>query len=96
MASLGMLQHKDTSLDRSQRFYVATISSSGSSLIAVINGFILDYARIESGKLSLEHIDFDLEGLISDTLQPVHWASGHWINACTSTSAWRMAYPAPF
>lgn len=65
---LGMLQLlKETSLNRSQRFYVDTISSSGSSLIAVIND-ILDYARIESGKLSLEHIDFDLEELISDTL----------------------------
>ena len=65
---LGMLQLlKETSLDRSQRFYVDTISSSGSSLMAVIND-ILDYARIESGKLSLEHIEFDLEELISDTL----------------------------
>ena len=65
---LGMLQLlKETPLDRSQRFYLDTISSSGSSLMAVIND-ILDYARIESGKLSLEHIDFDLEELISDTL----------------------------
>ena len=65
---LGMLQLlKETPLDRSQRFYVDTISSSGSSLIAVIND-ILDYARIESGKLSLEHIEFDLEELISETL----------------------------
>ena len=65
---LGMLQLlKETPLDRSQRFYVDTISSSGSSLMAVIND-ILDYARIESGKLSLEHIDFDLEELVSDTL----------------------------
>ena len=65
---LGMLQLlKETPLDRSQRFYVDTISSSGSSLIAVIND-ILDYARIESGKLSLEHIEFDLEELVSDTL----------------------------
>lgn len=65
---LGMLQLlKETPLDRSQRFYVDTISSSGSSLMAVIND-ILDYARIESGKLSLEHIEFDLEELISDTL----------------------------
>ena len=64
---LGMLQLlKETSLDRSQRFYVDTIASSGSSLMAVIND-ILDYARIESGKLSLEHIEFDLEELISDT-----------------------------
>lgn len=65
---LGMLQLlKETSLDRSQRFYVDTISSSGSSLMAVIND-ILDYARIESGKLNLEDIEFDLEELISETL----------------------------
>ncbi|WP_439858854.1 7TM-DISM domain-containing protein [Pseudomonas sp. MBLB4136] len=65
---LGMLQLlKETSLDRSQRFYVDTIASSGSALMTVIND-ILDYARIESGKLSLERIDFDLEQLISDTL----------------------------
>lgn len=65
---LGMLQLlRETPLDRSQRFYVDTISSSGSSLMAVIND-ILDYARIESGKLSLEQIEFDLEEMISETL----------------------------
>lgn len=65
---LGMLHLlKETPLDRNQRFYVETISSSGTSLMAVIND-ILDYARIESGKLSLEHIDFDLEDLLSDTI----------------------------
>ncbi|MCU9951012.1 hybrid sensor histidine kinase/response regulator [Pseudomonas sp. PDM13] len=65
---LGMLQLlKETPLDRSQRFYVDTISSSGSALMSVIND-ILDYARIESGKLTLEHIEFDLEQLLSDTL----------------------------
>ncbi|PAU66605.1 hybrid sensor histidine kinase/response regulator [Pseudomonas sp. PIC25] len=65
---LGMLQLlKETPLDRSQRFYVETIASSGSSLMAVIND-ILDYARIESGKLTLERIEFDLEQLVSDTL----------------------------
>ncbi|WAJ36301.1 ATP-binding protein [Pseudomonas sp. GOM7] len=65
---LGMLQLlRETQLDRSQRFYVDTIASSGSSLMAVIND-ILDYARIESGKLSLEQIDFDLEEMISETL----------------------------
>jgi two-component system, sensor histidine kinase RetS len=65
---LGMLQLlKDTPLDRSQRFYVDTIASSGKSLLAVIND-ILDYARIESGKLSLEQIEFDLEQLVSETI----------------------------
>ncbi|GAB3463451.1 hybrid sensor histidine kinase/response regulator [Azotobacter salinestris] len=65
---LGMLQLlKETRLDHSQRFYVDTIASSGSTLMAVIND-ILDYARIESGKLSLENIEFDLEEMLSDTL----------------------------
>lgn len=65
---LGMLQLlKDTPLDRSQRFYVDTIASSGGSLLRVIND-ILDYARIESGKLQLEDIEFDLEQLISETI----------------------------
>ncbi|WP_043310798.1 hybrid sensor histidine kinase/response regulator [Pseudomonas sp. ML96] len=65
---LGMLQLlRETPLDRNQRFYVDTISSSGRSLMSVIND-ILDYARIESGKLSLEEIEFDLEQMISETL----------------------------
>lgn len=65
---LGMLHLlKETRLDHSQRFYVDTISSSGGMLMTVIND-ILDYARIESGKLSLESIEFDLEELVSNTL----------------------------
>ncbi|MFZ6049196.1 7TM-DISM domain-containing protein [Pseudomonas sp. CR3202] len=65
---LGMLQLlKESPLDRSQRFYVDTISSSGKALMAVIND-ILDFARIESGKLELENIEFDLEDLVSETL----------------------------
>ncbi|HWV08937.1 MAG TPA: 7TM diverse intracellular signaling domain-containing protein [Pseudomonas sp.] len=65
---LGMLQLlRETPLDRSQRFYVDTISSSGGALMTVIND-ILDYARIESGKLSLEKIEFDLEEMVSETL----------------------------
>lgn len=65
---LGMLQLlKETPLDRSQRFYVDTISSSGTALMTVIND-ILDFSRIESGKLELEHIEFDLEDLVSETI----------------------------
>ena len=65
---LGMLQLlRNTPLDNHQRVYVDTISSSGQTLMAVIND-ILDYSRIESGKLSLEEIDFDLEQLLSDAL----------------------------
>ncbi|MFN3580376.1 MAG: 7TM diverse intracellular signaling domain-containing protein [Pseudomonas sp.] len=64
---LGMLQLlRDTRLDANQRFYVDTINSSGNALISVIND-ILDYARIESGHIHLEQIEFDLDQLLSDT-----------------------------
>jgi signal transduction histidine kinase/CheY-like chemotaxis protein len=65
---LGMLQLlRETPLDRNQRFYLDTISSSSSSLMSVIND-ILDYARIGAGKLVLEDIEFDLEALVSETV----------------------------
>ncbi|PKM30280.1 MAG: hybrid sensor histidine kinase/response regulator [Gammaproteobacteria bacterium HGW-Gammaproteobacteria-11] len=64
---LGMLQLlRDTRLDSSQRFFVDTINSSGQALISVIND-ILDYARIESGQVQLEQIEFDLEELLSSS-----------------------------
>jgi CheY-like chemotaxis protein len=58
---------RDTPLDRNQRFYLDTISSSGSSLMSVIND-ILDYARLGAGKLVLEDIEFDLEAQVSETV----------------------------
>ncbi|MBF7729519.1 hybrid sensor histidine kinase/response regulator [Pseudomonas sp. N040] len=65
---LGMLQLlRETSLERTQRFYLDTVLSSGDALLGVINNLI-DYARLESGRLKLEEIDFDLEELLSDTL----------------------------
>lgn len=65
---LGMLQLlRETPLDRNQRFYLDTISSSSSSLMTVIND-ILDYARLGAGKLVLEDIEFSLETLVSDTV----------------------------
>lgn len=65
---LGMLQLlRETSLDRNQRFYLDTISSSSASLMSVIND-ILDYARIGAGKLVLEDIEYDLEALASETI----------------------------
>lgn len=65
---LGMLQLlRETPLDRNQRFYLDTISSSSSSLMSVIND-ILDYARIGAGKLVLEDIELDLEALVSEAV----------------------------
>ena len=50
---------RETDLSPEQREYTETIQKSGDSLLEIIND-ILDYSKIESGKIELEHIDFDL------------------------------------
>jgi len=59
---------KTTALTVEQRDYVETIGSSGEHLLALMNE-ILDISKIESHKLVLEEIDFDLENLISNVLK---------------------------
>lgn len=43
--------------------YLETIKFSGNNLLHIIND-ILDYNKIESGKLNLENIDFDLKDML--------------------------------
>ncbi len=60
-------------LDEKQRRYVGTIESSGQNLLALIND-LLDLAKIESGKLDIQAVEFDLEELIerqTDNIQPL-------------------------
>ncbi len=49
----------DTELSAEQREFAETIRSSADSLLSIIND-ILDYSKIEAGKLELEIIDFNL------------------------------------
>ncbi len=49
----------DTALDQRQRHYVDVLHQSGEALLAIIND-ILDFAKAETGKLEIEHIDFDI------------------------------------
>ena len=48
-----------TKLSAEQREFTETIRNSGDSLLDIIND-ILDYSKIEAGKVDLENIDFDL------------------------------------
>ncbi len=59
---------KSTGLTEQQKDYVETICASGEILISLIND-ILDISKIESRKIALEEIDFDLEYLIGSVLK---------------------------
>ncbi|TCS73054.1 hypothetical protein EDC61_103177 [Sulfuritortus calidifontis] len=52
-------------LEPKQRDYVEKIYRSGSSLLGIVND-ILDYSKIEAGKLSLEQIPFSLAEVLED------------------------------
>jgi PAS domain S-box-containing protein len=54
-----------TELTEEQRDYAKTIQNSSDALLFIIND-ILDYSKIEAGKLDLESIDFDLRVTIDD------------------------------
>jgi len=52
----------DTQLDDSQREYLSIIRTSGNSLLGIIND-ILDLSKIESGKLELEKVPFNVQDI---------------------------------
>ena len=55
----------ETNLDDEQRDLVDTIRKSGDALLDIIND-ILDYSKIEAGKLSLRDEVFDLREIVQD------------------------------
>jgi len=72
-AILGMADLlNETELDREQKQFLDVIRNNGDALLHLIND-ILDLARIESNRLSLELADFDLESVterVLETLAP--------------------------
>jgi signal transduction histidine kinase/ActR/RegA family two-component response regulator len=48
----------ETQLDPEQREFAQTVQRSGDALLAVIND-VLDYSKIEAGRMTVEQIDFD-------------------------------------
>lgn len=55
----------DTDLEHKQRDYLGTIRKSSQSLLRIIND-ILDYSKIESGKLEFEKQKFNLYSIIDE------------------------------
>jgi len=55
----------DTSLDTEQREYATIVQNCGEGLLTVIDD-ILDFSKLEAGKVQLEEIEFDLRATLED------------------------------
>ena len=58
----------DTELDTEQRNYLNVAKVSADSLLSLIND-ILDYSKIEAGKLEIDAIDFNLGNCLGETMK---------------------------
>ena len=68
-AILGMTDLlAETELDKKQRGFVDTINRNGNALLRLIND-VLDLAKVESGRLSLERTDFELNTLTREVVE---------------------------
>lgn len=59
-----------TKLEGKQQRFVKTIKGSGEALLQIIND-ILDFSKFEAGKLEFEHLDFDLNEVVSEAISLV-------------------------
>jgi signal transduction histidine kinase/CheY-like chemotaxis protein len=61
----SQLMQRDASLQHEQREYLQTINRSGEHLLALINE-VLDIAKIEARRITIEPVTFDLHRLLYD------------------------------
>ncbi|SES33230.1 PAS domain S-box-containing protein [Actinokineospora terrae] len=57
----------DTDLDQRQRDYVSTLRRSADALLEVISD-ILDFSKMEAGKLEIDPVDFDPRSVVEDVV----------------------------
>jgi two-component system, sensor histidine kinase and response regulator len=75
-AILGIAELIDESpLNPEQKKFLGIMRNNGDALLSLIND-ILDLAKIEAGRLTLEHVDFDLENL-TDTVSETFGMRAH-------------------
>ncbi|MFZ4775238.1 MAG: response regulator [Terrimicrobiaceae bacterium] len=58
----------ETTLDALQRDYASTVTTSAETLLDLIND-ILDYSKIEAGRIEIEHSSFHLADVIDEPLE---------------------------
>jgi len=66
LGMLGLLQNTNLNPEQQRRASIA--QSSAQSLLTLIND-ILDYSKVDAGKLELEHLDFNLHTIMSDFIE---------------------------
>jgi signal transduction histidine kinase/DNA-binding response OmpR family regulator len=66
-AVIGLTQLAlDTNLDERQRDYLCKVLGSSKALLGILND-ILDYSKIEAGRIVIEQVDFSLEEILRST-----------------------------
>lgn len=70
MAELALL----TATDAQTREYLGFIKQSGHSLLNIIND-ILDFAKIEAGRMRLDVSEFDVRRMVETTLRPLSFTA---------------------
>ncbi len=66
---LGMAELLEgTSLNHTQHDYIRTIAASGNNLLRILDD-VLDYSKIEAGKMTLDITTFDLSTVLSECLE---------------------------
>ena len=58
----------DTSLTSEQRDYAETVKTSAEALLTIIDD-ILDFSKLESGKMDVATVEFDLREMVEDTVE---------------------------
>jgi two-component system, sensor histidine kinase len=87
----------NTKMNREQSEMAQIIKESGQALLTVIND-ILDLSKIESGKLRVDSIDFDLHSLVRSTfdlLKPAAESKGLELDLMVGTDVPRTVYGDP-